>query len=230
MDNGLNARLLYEWNTEKAHLDFTITKAELQLVNVNKRLQRLRQDLLIYSGMLVLPLLLIFLLLYILGKFLPTPASYVLYVLAAGFTAALTCVYIMAFPFFLFYLIKAISLSLLNRENPERTKHLLQPQTGKRHKDTHKHATFRREQQKLIHVLSRYYLYQDTMEQLRQKIEAASISLEDLQQELKQFTYYETIYPANGFTSPMMKKARNMVFNVQFGILAGIAYLLYINR
>lgn len=102
MDNGLNARLLYEWNTEKAHLDFTITKAELQLVNVNKRLQRLRQDLLIYSGMLVLPLLLIFLLLYILGKFLPTPASYVLYVLAAGFTAALTCVYIMAFLFFFF--------------------------------------------------------------------------------------------------------------------------------
>lgn len=68
------------------------------------------------------------------------------------------------------------------------------------------------------------------MEQLRQKIEAASISLEDLQQELKQFTYYETIYPANGFTSPMMKKARNMVFIVLFGILAGIAFLLYINR
>lgn len=230
MDNGLHARLLYEWNTEKAHLDFTIAKAELQLVNVNKRLQRLRQDLLIYSGMLVLPLLLIFLLLYILGKFLPTPASYVLYVLVAGFTAALVCVYMMAFPFFLFYLIKAISLNLLNREDPKRIKRLLPPETRKRHKETAQEATYRIEQQKLIHVLSRYYLYQDTMEQLRPKIESASISLEELRQELKQFTYYETIYPANGFTGPMMKKARNTVFIVLSGVIAGIAFLVFINR
>lgn len=229
MDNELKAKLLYEWNTASARLDFAITTTEHQLINVNKRLQRLRQDFFIYSGMLALPLLLIFLLQYILEKFLPTPASYVIYILVAGFTAALTCIYIMAFPILLFYLIKAISLCFLNRENPEQTAHLLPPETGKQ-KKTEKEATYRIEQQKLIHVLNRYYLYQDNMAQLRPKIDAGSISLEDLQQELGRLIYYETIYPANGFSSPMVQKAKNMMFIALLGVIAGIAFLLYINR
>ena len=224
MDNELNARLLYEWNTASAHLDFTITQAEHQLINVNKRLHRLRQDLVIYAGMLILPLLLIFCLLYLLGRFLPTPASYILYVLVAGFAAVLTCAYIIAFPILLFHLIKTLALCFLNRENPAQTKNLLPPEAGSKHNEMEKEATYRIEQQKLIHVLNRYYLYPDTMEQLRQKIDAGSISLEEFEQELKRFTYYKSVCPADGFTGPMVGKAQNIVFIAMLVIIAGIVY------
>lgn len=230
MADGIKVGLLYEWNAARSRLDFAITAAESQLISVNKRLQGLWHDLAIYIGMLVLPVVLFFFLRYV-GVWLLRTDDYVVsnafvYVLLEGVSALLLCVYLFTFPIWIYHLMKTIFLLLMNRENPEQTENLFPPEAGKSHQEWEKEATYRIEQQKLIHVLSRYYLYRDNMKQLREKIDEGSISLIDLKQELNQFTYYETIYPANEFTSPMTRKASRMVFIILFGVIAVLVLLV----
>lgn len=235
MDDGTKASLLYEWRTANARLDFAITEAESQLVHVNKRLQELWQNLLIYVGIIVLPVVLYFFLGYVGIWLLRTNGYYIasnafVYVLLEGIRTVLLAVYVITLPIWIFQLIKSICLLVINRENLEQTKSLLPPEAGKVHKEWEREATYRIEQQKLINVLSRYYLHRDTMKQIREKIEADSISLTDLKQELKQITYYATIHPANESASTMGRKAKNMTFIILFGVIAVLVLLISINN
>lgn len=231
MDDGIKASLLYEWKTAKARLDFAITEAESQLVSVNKRLQELWQNLVIYTGMIVLPVVLWFFL-WRIGIWLLRTNTFVasntfVYVLLEGIRVLLMCVYVFTLPIWIFHLIKSIFLLVVNREDSEQAKSLLPPEKSKRYKEMEMEDTYRMEYQKLINVLSRYYLYRDNMNQIREKIEADSISLIDLKQELKQITYYETIHPANEFTSPMVRKAKKMARIILFGMIAVFVFCFY---
>lgn len=233
MDDGIKASLLYEWKTANARLDFAITEAECQLISVNKRLQDLWHNLLIYVGIIVLPVVLYFILQYV-GNWLLRTNYYVVsntfvYVLLAGVGTVLLCVYLLSLPVLIFHLIKSIFMVVINREDSEQTKSLLPPEAGKVHKEWEREATYRIEQQKLINVLSRYYLYRENMKQLREKIDADSISLTDLKQELKQMTYYEKIHPANEFAGLMSRKTKNLTFLVLVGVIVVILFLLTIN-
>lgn len=223
MDDGTSASLLYEWNKEKGRLDYAITEAESQLVSVNKRLKGLWQDLTLYVGILVVPVIFWFVLRHVGAWLLRTDAlvfsNTFVYVLLEGASALLICVYILSFPVLANCLLKTIVLLFLNREIPQQTEGLLPPEKGKLHKELDREPTYRIEQQKLIHVLSRYYLYRDNMKELRKKIDAGSISLDSLKKELEGFIYYETIHPANEFGSAMTRKARQGVFIVLFGIV-----------
>lgn len=223
MDDGTSASLLYEWNKEMGRLDYAITGAESQLVSVNKRLKGLWQDLALYAGILVVPVIFWFVLLHIGTWLLRTDAlvfsNTFVYVLLEGTRAFLMCVYILSFPVLVYNLLKTMALLWLNKENPQQIEGLLPPEKGKLHKEPDREPTYRIEQQKLIHVLSRYYLYRDNMKELRRKIDAGSISLDSLKQEMERFTYYETIRPANEFGSAMTRQARQGVFIILFGIV-----------
>ncbi len=233
MVDRTKASLLYEWRTANARLDFAITEAECQLISVNKRLQDLWHNLLIYVGMIVVPMVLYFILGHI-GMWLIRTNGYIVsnafvYVLLEGARTVLLAVYVITLPIWIFNLIKSIFLLVINRENSEQTKNLLPPEAGKVHKEWEREATYRIEQQKLINVLSRYYRHRDTMKQIHEKIEADSISLTDLKQELKQITYYATIHPANEFGSPMARKAKNMTLIILIGGIVVIIFLISIN-
>ncbi|MCM1325403.1 MAG: hypothetical protein NC094_02135 [Bacteroidales bacterium] len=224
MEEGTNASLLYVWNQEKWHLDYAITEAESQLVSVNRRLHGLWQDLALYAGILVVPVIFWKLLQYV-GMWLLRTRTYIVsntfvYVLLQGAGTVLICVYILSFPVLAYSLLKTIALLWLNKENPQQTGGLLPPEKGKIHKELDKEPTYRIEQQKLVHVLSRYYLYRDNMEELRKKVDAGSISLDSLKKEMEGFIYYETIHPASEFGSSMTRKARQTVFIFLFGIMA----------
>lgn len=233
MDDEVKASLLYEWRTANARLDFAITEAESQLISVNKRLQELWKNLVIYAGIVVLPVVLWFFLRSV-GAWLLREDTLVFgnafgYVLLEGISALLLAVYAITLPIWIFHLIKSIFLLVINREDSEQTKNLLPPEARKVHREQEREATYRIEQQKLINVLSRYYLYRDNMKQLREKIEADSISLTDLKQELKQITYYATIHPANEFASPMIRKSKNVAFIIMFGVIVILFFLVAYN-
>ena len=92
--------------------------------------------------------------------------------------------------------------------------------------------TFRSEHDKLLLVLTRYYLNQERLEQLHKQILTNSndITLEDLKTELNKLPYYEDIKPANVFDSAMQRKAKKkttkyvlmLLFCILISLLIGI--------
>lgn len=197
MDNETNnkIRLLYEWNAKYDKLNFAIREAEFQLDSVNKRLRMLWYDLAVYAGMIVFPFLLIQLLLL-----LPYDPTAIMLILLMGFRALLTFAYVFSLPFTVAYLIKSIGLLVLNSESRAETDFIQPiPQGVRRGAKIEHEPTYRMEQKKLVYVLSRYYLSRDAMDELRQQLDSdnCTITLDELNDCLKQYPLYEEIRPAN---------------------------------
>ncbi len=194
--NEIDMRLIYEWNARRAKLDFAVAEAEHQLASVNKRLKSLWYDFAIYLAMCTVPWLLYRLLLMI--PYIPA----IWYVLLVIFRYVLLCVYVILLPFNLYYLAKTIALLKINNpKEPQFTPPM--PEGSLRDTQPQREPNYRCEQQKLIFILSRYYLNQDIMDQMLRKIKSgtSSINLADMKLELDKLPFYESVRPADADAS-----------------------------
>lgn len=194
MDDAMRSRLLYEWNTRRTKLDYAIAQMERQLASVNKRLDSLKHDFALYVGMLTIPVILYALIALVTNNLSPL-SGFVFLVVFVIFRDVLLCVYIIFLPFNIYYLIRTMQII---KRNEEPTENIAEPPREGTSKDESKESTYRSEQQKLVFILSRYYLYQDAMNQLKRELEAedCTMTLAGLKQRLNQYPFYEEVRPA----------------------------------
>ncbi len=199
-------RLLYELNIQRRRLDLEIIAAEKQLENVQKRLDGLKHDLYIYLGLLTVPVIVF----VILNVFSMIPSKSFMYILVVILKYLILCIYIIMLPANTYHLIYAIILLRINKENDLAVDLPLLEGVRKGTEPIYQEKTFRSEHDKLLLVLTRYYLNKERLEQLHKQITANSckLTLEDLKKELNKIPYYEDIKPANVFDSSMQKKAK----------------------
>lgn len=192
-----NIRLLYELNAKDAQLDFAIRQAEHQLANVNQKLKSLQHDLVFYLGMLILPGLVCVLC----SKMYLIAALSLLLPFLVLFHMLLQCVWILSMPFVLYHLGKTVQLLKINREDGE--EYSEPPRVGTlRSSQPDREPTYRIEQKKLIYILSRYYLNQDALKQLRRRItesDSHQMTMAELKYQLGNLPFYEEIRPADPF-------------------------------
>lgn len=195
MDDSTKSRLLYEWSTRRTKLDFAIAQMERQLASVNKRLDSLKHDLALYAGMLTIPLIL-YMLIVLVTNILHPLSGFLFLVVFVIFRDVLLCGYIIFLPFNIYYLIRTMQTIKRNEEPSENIEE--PPREGTSKDDPKPESTYRSEQQKLVFILSRYYLYQDAMNQLKRELDAndCTMTLAELKQRMNQFPFYEEVRPA----------------------------------
>lgn len=195
-----NFRLIYEINAKSLQLETVIQQTELQLKNVNKKLDSLWYDLKLFSGLLIGT--------WLLKTFLDFFSSHFITVKVEG---ALIYVLIQFFcnifrivggwfiiPFSLALTVKSLSLIIANREN--NAEFIAPPLEGElRGEVPEREKSYRSEQKKLIYVLTRYYASQDKLKELRKQVESnpESFTLAELKYQLDQIPFYEQVRPAN---------------------------------
>ncbi len=216
-------RLLYECGTMRAKLNYEIEAAERQLASVSKRLVGLKHDLYIYIGFILLPLVLLGILsgLGALSGILLEPFINIMYTI-------MLFLFIFGLPFNIYHLIKTCMLIRINRENPD-VLVALPPKEG-----TYKNgkipaeSNYQTEYQKLIAVLTKYYLHVEKLDKLEKEIHAkdCTMTMYELKLEFMKMTFYEDIRPADIFSSTMAGNAKKItwiIFIVMIAvIIAGI--------
>jgi len=218
--------LLYELNMQQKKLDLEIMAAEKQLESVKKRLDGLTHDLYIYLSVLIMPIILFI----ILNTFTMIPSKSILFLLLVIAKYLILCIYIIMLPVNLYNLINAIMLLNLNKENDLAVDLPLLEGIRKGFEPIRPEKTYRSEHDKLLLVLTRYYLNQEKLEQLYKQINSnpSIITLEELKDELNNIPYYEDIKPANIFDSTMAKKAKKDTAIIMCVILISIIISLLI--
>lgn len=197
--------LLYEINMYRRKLDLSITAAEHQLASVKHRLTNLTHDLYTYIAFLVVPMILV----AICNIFAETPSRTIAYVVFASIKLVILFIYIITLPINMRNLIKTVILIWLNKESDEPV--ILPPLEGTcKGSAILKEETYRSEHDKLVRVLSYYYLNQDKLEKLYQKVNSHScnMTMVELEYELSQLPIYEDIQPANPFTGTMGEQVK----------------------
>lgn len=199
-------RLLYELNLQRKRLDLEIIAAEKQLESVKKRLEGLKHDLYIYLGLLIVPVIVF----VILNAFSMIPSKSFIFILIVILKCLIFCIYVIMLPVNIYHFIYAIMLLQINKENDLAVDLPLLEGVRKWNEPIYQEKTFRSEHDKLLLVLTRYYLIQEHLEQLHKQITTTSceMTLEDLKTELNKIPYYEDIKPANVFDSAMQRKAK----------------------
>ena len=195
-----NFRMIYEINAKSLQLETAIQQTEIQLKNVNKKLDSLWYDLKLFTGL--------FIGVWLLKIFLGFLSSHFIYVDVEG-----TIVYVLIQFFCSVYRIAAswilipltlalsaqsLSLIIENREsNAEFTPPPLEGEL--REGVPEREKSYRSEQKKLIYVLTRYYASQDKLKQLRAQLESnpESLTLAELKYQLNQIPFYEQVRSAN---------------------------------
>ncbi len=105
--------------------------------------------------------------------------------------------YIILLPYNVYYLIRTIKSLRANRMSAEPLTE--PPRAGAlAGRLAEPERTCRAEQQKLIYILSRYYLNQDIMKQLKQELDSdtCAMTLTELECELDKLPFYEEVRPA----------------------------------
>lgn len=236
MENNTDIRLIYEWNEKRAKLDFAIKEIEHQLASAKKRLKGLQQDFIVYVVFIVVPLVLYMTLDWMIQLFSPDARSQhaILYLFLTGLSLIILCIYVIFLPFNIYHLIRTI---ILLKQNKESSSHEFAPpplagSTPHNSLPNQEEPTYRSEYNKLIFVLTRYYLNQDIMDDLLKKINSVpcTITLLELKIELSNLPFYEDIRPANSYPKAAEKQARNIgtviAFILAFFILFRI--LIYV--
>ena len=216
MDDSTRSRLLYEWNTRRTKLDFAIAQMERQLASVNKRLDSLKHDLALYAGLVIVPPLL-YLALSLVTNVLHPLSGFLFLVVFVIFRDVLLCGYLIFLPFNIYYLLRTAQTMKRNEEPSENIAEPPREGTG----EPQSESTYRSEQQKLVFILSRYYLYQDIMNQLKRRLDAddCAMTLAELHQEMSRLPFYEEVRPA----APVRDMGAGMR-----GILALLAFVALI--
>ena len=211
-----NQHLLNKINMCRLKFDAEIRAAECQLASVKRRLTGLRHDLYIYFAFLCVPLILYF----ICNAFSSTPSRTVTYMLFASAKVIILFIYVIMLPSIIYNLTKTITLLWINRESDELA--TLPPLEGTRKGGSApQEVSYRSEHDKLLLVLSRYYLNQDKLNELYQKVKSAScdMTLGELEYELMQLPVYEDIKPANPITGAMGEQVKRKTKMIMFAIL-----------
>ena len=157
-----DSNLLYELNMARRRLDLEIIAAEKQLENVKKRLDGLMHDLYIYLGLLVAPVILF----VILNMFTMIPSQSVLFLFLVIIKYIILCIYVIMLPANIYHLIYAIMLLRINKEN-NLAVDLPLLEGVRRGGAPPQERSFRSEHDKLLLVLTRYYLVLERLEQLQ---------------------------------------------------------------
>lgn len=205
MDENHKFRLIYELNAKESQLDLAIQQAEIQLKNVNKKLDSLWYDLKLFGGLFIAAWLLKILFDFLSSHFIISSAEgAIIYVLIQfvyniyRFVGRLIII-----PLTLALTVKSLALIIENRESDEEL--TPPPLEGElRGSLPAREKNYRSEQRKLIYILTRYYASRDKLEQLRKQLEndPESLTLAELKFQLNKVPFYEQVRPAN----PDLKK------------------------
>ena len=230
MDNNTSTqkpdqRLLYELDMACRRLELEIIAAEKQLESVKQRLESLKHDLYVYWGLLIVPVIVFI----ILNLFTMLPVPSLLFILFVIVKYIILALYVMTFSINVYHLIKATMLFQENKENNIPVE-LPLPEGTRKGEPIPQEKNYRSEHDKLVRVLTRYYLNQEQLEQLHKKIIAnpCQITLAELKIELLQIPYYEDIKPANLFSSAMEKKAKKISFFIISAFVLCFIFLILI--
>lgn len=218
-----NQHLLNKINMCRLKFDAEIKAAEYQLASVKRRLTGLTHDLYIYLALLGVPAILYF----ICNTFSSVPSRSLTYIVFASAKVVISFVYVIMLPSIIYNLTKTITLLWINRETDELA--TLPPLEGTRKGGSApQEVSYRSEHDKLLLVLSRYYLNQDKLNELHQKVNSPScdMTLVELEYELTQLPVYEDIQPASPFTGAMgeqvKRKTKIITFTILLLILMGV--------
>ena len=197
-----NFRLIYEINAKSLQLETAIQQTEIQLKNVNKKLDSLWYDLKLFTGLFIGA--------WLLRILLSSLASNLIY-LNVNVTGVTIFVFLQFFhsiyrvvggwfiiPITLALATKSLALIIANRES--NAEFIAPPLEGElRGEMPEREKSYRSEQKKLIYVLTRYYASQDKLKELRKQVESnpESLTLAELKYQLNQIPFYEQIRPAN---------------------------------
>ncbi len=213
------------WKAEKQHLDLEISKAEGQLRNCRFRTGLLIREMIVCGSLVIIPMLI-----FVTGIFFPnqTSGSVIGNMMLAGRTTlrlVLQGVYVCLFPFLVFFLVKAVTIWLINRYKPHRIAPLeaFDPYRKELPKPEESYAI---EEEKLVRILSKYYMYRSQMEQMKRDLaeDRTSLTPEELRAELDKFEYYEDVVPANPFTREA--HVRTIMITVIVSVI-GIIMIVY---
>ena len=211
-----NQHLLNKINMCRLKFDAEIKAAEYQLASVKRRLTGLTHDLYIYLALLGVPAILYF----ICNIFSSVPSRSLTYIVFASAKVVISFVYVIMLPSIIYNLTKTITLLWINRETDELA--TLPPLEGTRKGGSApQEVSYRSEHDKLLLVLSRYYLNQDKLNELHQKVNSPScdMTLVELEYELTQLPVYEDIQPASPFTGAMGEQVKRKTKIITFAIL-----------
>jgi len=220
-----NMQLLYEVNMYQRKVDLEITAAEKQLASVEGRLVRLKHDLYVYLGFILVPLLLSGIFDFLITVFFH-PMVYIVFTIASFLCI---CAFVILFIPSTYNLIKTIILLHINRESDEPA--LLPPaESSIRGGKAPQEESYRSERDKLVLVLGRYYVYREKLEQLHQKInsETCNMTLVELSEELRQMPVFEDIQPASDRTGAMGELVKGKTKKIMCAIILAVILSLII--
>ncbi|MCM1569518.1 MAG: hypothetical protein NC081_08740 [Roseburia sp.] len=212
--------VIYELKNKRDTLDFEIKKLECQLLNVENKLKHITFDILGFLAMIILPHLLVVALDYLRTK------SLILIIFGNIAYVVAGCIYIVSLPFTIYGLIKNILLKVSNRENQDC---LWQKPDIRRYSSqtAQEEASYISEKRKIIWVLNKYYLYQETCQQLLRQAqnEEKTVTRKEIEAAFEAMPLYEEIKPTNPFNGKMVKQARGFTWIIFLGIV-GILLLI----
>lgn len=195
------------WKAEKQHLDLEISKVEGQLRNCRFRTGLVKRELIVCGGLIVVPLVMI-----VVDTIFPLYSSGSVVgnlVLAGRATLGLVfqCFYLCLFPFFVFFFVKALAIWMINIYNPTDNKPL-EKYDPYRKEFPKEEISYAIEEEKLLRILSMYYLYRDQMVQMKCDLAEDQLTLtpEELRTELDKLVYFEEVVPAEPFKREMRIK------------------------
>ena len=211
-----NQQLLYEVNMYRRKVDLEITSAEQQLASVEGRLKRLKQDLFVYLGFIIVPHILRYIF-DVLTLLFFSPLTYIIFSVASFLTV---CIFVILLVPSIYNLTKTIILLYLNRESDEPV-NLPPAETAQRGGLPPEEESYREERDKLMLVLSRYYVYRDRLERLHEKIKSGdcNMTMVELEHELKQMPIFVDIQPANPRTGVMGAKVNGTTKKIMCAIV-----------
>jgi len=217
-----NQQLLYEVNMYRRKVDLEITAAEKQLATAERRLVRLKHDLYVYLGFIIVPLLLCGIFDILITVFF-NPIVYIVFTIASFISV---CAFVVLLIPSTYNLTKTIILLRINRETDEPAQ-LPPVETSQKGGKAPQEESYRLERDKLLLVLSRYYIYRDKLEQLHQKVNSSScnMTLAELTAELKQMPIFEDIQPANPRTGDMgaqVKRTQKVMCAIVLAVLISV--------
>lgn len=224
MEDYIKDRLLYECDSMRAKLNLEITATEHQLDSVKKRLAGLTHDVYVYLAFIFVPLLLIGLM-----SLFPTRPSVMQIIFQVIYTILLIT-YILSLPFNIYHFIKACMLLHINKESSDTTITPPPLEGTLKGRPPQQETTYRSEYEKLIYVLTRYYLNVEALDNLEKKINSdnCTLTMAALKIELMKLPIYEDIHPADTFSSSMAKKTKKIAWII-FGTILFliICYIMF---
>lgn len=188
------------WKAEKQHLELEISKAEGQLRNCRFRTGLLIREMIVCGGLIVMPLVLIIVEMFFTTYSSGSVVGNMMAAVKLTMGLFLQGIYLCLFPFLLFFFIKALLIWMINKYHPT-DNNPLEEYDPYRKELPKEEISYAIEEEKLLRMLSIYYMYRDQLVQMKCDLAGDQLTLtpEELRTELDKLVYFEEIVPANPF-------------------------------